>query len=447
MGGTGRNSARRGRIGGRAEHRVVRAERVFYAFLVLVYLVLAALLLRVIGGEKERIRLGAYSEAEHALFSAVAELRNGVPGEELIGGSLLGLGSYDPEGQALERFGSAPGQVAAAAEWRWHTEYAMDERRRTVTILQQVGPRPREARKTGEPPRSQRPALRGDQPPARGQQPAASAAPGGPAAPPARVARRFPRFLLAEVRTAELWRRERLQDFSLGLWLLLSSAVLALVYVLYRRGSRDRRRLEEQKQLVHLGEAARTLSHEIKNPLAAIRLRADVLARFVRPEGEEDLRTIRREVDRLRSLTDRVGDFLKNPLGEPQAVELGDFLREALPLAGQRVRLQQGEPLHVRFDRDRLRSVVDNLVVNALRSDPTGGEVLVRVLPGRATVTLSVLDRGGGIAREIRDRVFSLGIGLPISRRFVEAAGGVLALQPRAGGGTEARVTLPRFRP
>ncbi len=423
--------------------RVLRAEWVFYAFLVLVYLVLAALLLRVTRGEKERILLAAYSQAEHALFSAVTELRNGVPGEELIGGSLLGLGSYDPEGKVLERFGSAPGQVAAAAEWHWHTEYAMDERRRTVTILQQVGrpPRLREARKAGEPPSGQQPASRGDQPSAGGRQPAS------PAAPPARAARKFPRFLLAEVQTAELWRRERLLDFSLGLWLLLSSAVLAFVYVLYRRGSRDRRRLEEQKQLVHLGEAARTLSHEIKNPLAAIRLRADVLARFVRPEGEEDLRTIRREVDRLRALTDRVGGFLKNPRGEPQAVELGEFLREALPLSGRRVRLQEGKPLHVRFDRDRLRSVVDNLVANALRSDPAEGEVLVRVLPGRATVTLSVLDRGGGIAREIRDQLFESGIGLSMSRRFVEAAGGILALQPREGGGTEARVTLPRFRP
>jgi two-component system sensor histidine kinase HydH len=295
-----------------------------------------------------------------------------------------------------------------------------------VTILQQVGRPPR--------PRGQEPASRGQEP-------------GSP--------RRFPRFLFAELETAELWRRERLLDFSLGLWLLLSSAVLAFVYVLYRRSSRDRRRLEAQEQLVHLGEAARTLSHEIKNPLAAIRLRADVLARFVRPEGEEDLRTIRKEVDRLRALTDRVGDFLKNPLGDPRPMELGEFLREVLPLSGTRVRLEQGEPLRVRFDRDRLRSVVDNLVTNALQSDPSGGEVVVRAAPGKTTVTLSVLDRGEGIARDVRDQVFEpffttrlsgSGIGLAITRRFVEAAGGSIDLLAREGGGTEARVTLPRCR-
>ncbi len=95
-----RNSALRGRISGRSVRRVLRAEWVFYAFLVLVYLALAALLLRVTRGEKDRIRLAAYSEAEHALFSAATALRNGVPGEEVAQGRLLGLGSYDARGQS-----------------------------------------------------------------------------------------------------------------------------------------------------------------------------------------------------------------------------------------------------------------------------------------------------------------------------------------------------------
>jgi two-component system sensor histidine kinase HydH len=413
-----------------AWRRILRAEWIFHSFLVLVYLVLAVLLLRVTRGEKERIRLLAYSEAEHALFSAATAMRNGLPVEEVAGGRLLGLGSYDAEGRPLERFGTAPALVEAAGEWRWHTEYVLQERRRTVSILQQVGrpPRPRPAGAQAEaPPRGEAPV----------------------------TPRRFPRFLYAEVQAAELWRRERILDFSLGLWLLLSSAVMASVYVLYRRGARDRRRLEEQKQLVHLGEAARTLSHEIKNPLAAIRLRADVLARFVRPEGGEDLRVILQEVDRLRELTDRIGDFLKNPLGDPQPVELAGFLREVLPLSGRRVRLEAAEPALVAFDRDRLRSVLDNLVGNALQSDPAGGEVLVRVLAGQAGVTLSVLDRGQGIPRAIRGQVFEpffttrpegSGIGLSITRRFVLAAGGSIRLRAREGGGTEARITLPRWR-
>jgi len=189
-----------------------------------------------------------------------------------------------------------------------------------------------------------------------------------------------------------------------------------------------------------------------------------VLARFVRPEGGEDLRVILQEVDRLRELTDRIGDFLKNPLGDPLPVELAGFLREVLPFSGRRVRLEAAEPVLVRFDRDRLRSVVDNLVSNALQTDPAGGEVLVRVVAGRAGragkagragATLSVSDRGQGIPRAIRGQVFEpffttrpegSGIGLSITRRFVLAAGGSIRLLAREGGGTEARITLPRLR-
>jgi signal transduction histidine kinase len=74
---------------------------------------------------------------------------------------------------------------------------------------------------------------------------------------------------------------------------------------------------------------------------------------------------------------------------------------------------------------------------------------------GRAGVTLSVLDRGQGIPRAIRGQVFEpffttrpegSGIGLSITRRFVLAAGGGIRLLAREGGGTEARVTLPRWR-
>ena len=65
-----------------AWRRILRAEWIFHSFLVLVYLALAVLLLRVTRGEKERIRLLAHSEAEHALFSAATAMRNGLPAEE-----------------------------------------------------------------------------------------------------------------------------------------------------------------------------------------------------------------------------------------------------------------------------------------------------------------------------------------------------------------------------
>ena len=100
--------------------------------------------------------------------------------------------------------------------------------------------------------------------------------------------------------------------------------------------------------------------------------------------------------------------------------------------------------------------MLDNLVLNAIESRVDSAPVEVVAEASARTVTVRILDRGAGIAAGARGRVFDpffttkpkgSGIGLAICRRFVHAAGGTLQLRPRAGGGTEAVVTLARERP
>ena len=111
--------------------------------------------------------------------------------------------------------------------------------------------------------------------------------------------------------------------------------------------------------------------------------------------------------------------------------------------------------MSVRFDRERLRSVLENLIKNALETVRTEEPVEVRVSSTKAKVTISVLDRGEGISPEIRERIYDpfytskttgSGIGLAITRRFVEAVHGSLTLSARSGGGTVAAVCLKRAR-
>lgn len=260
-------------------------------------------------------------------------------------------------------------------------------------------------------------------------------------------------FILLEVDASDYFRAERQWLAAQIASPLLIAGLVGGVASLVHNNARFRRRLDAQRHLVQLGEAARTLTHEIKNPLSAIRLQSALLRRTAGAPAAPELEVIDEEVDRLAALADRVSDFLRDPAGNPETVVLNGFLTE-LKQRHPRLRVEvPATPLAVRSDYERLRSAVGNLIRNAEESGGDGASVEVTATTAGSVVTLRVLDRGGGIAPEQLQRVFDpffttkskgSGIGLSITLRFIEAAGGTLELASRPGGGTEARVTLPR---
>ena len=183
-------------------------------------------------------------------------------------------------------------------------------------------------------------------------------------------------------------------------------------------------------------------------------MQAGLIRKKTRGEADRELDAIEEETERLNVLTRRVGDFLRNPLGSPELIELPTFLRDLAGRMPHPLLLAPELPrLAVLFDRELLRSVMENLARNAHESyGSEGGEVEVSLFREAGRVVVAVSDRGPGIPAEARGRVFDpfytsktqgSGIGLPLARRFVEAAGGHLSLLPREGGGTQARVALP----
>ena len=239
---------------------------------------------------------------------------------------------------------------------------------------------------------------------------------------------------------------------------LLVAGIASLFFFLLFSNLRQRRRTQEQETLARLGESARTLAHEIRNPLSAIRIQSGLLRRKMPGEASAQLDAIDEEVERLSLLSRRVGDFLKNPRGDPQRIFLHEFLAELAEKLPMPVAYSAGagvQELTVSFDRDLLRSVVENLVRNAQESYPDedgGRDVELALLREKASTVIAIRDRGKGIPPELREKVFDpfftdkvhgSGVGLSLSRRLIEAAGGTLTLVARNGGGTEARITFP----
>ena len=107
------------------------------------------------------------------------------------------------------------------------------------------------------------------------------------------------------------------------------------------------------------------------------------------------------------------------------------------------------------FDKERFRSVFENIIKNAFESMDGMSEHLVEIAfsPGRkGIVRIFIRDRGCGIKEDEKAKIFDpfyttkihgSGIGLAISKQFIEASGGQIALRKRDGGGTEVEVDLP----
>ena len=379
--------------------------------------------------ERERNRLLAQYEAERiasGLFLIVAQAAAGADVDTSAAESILRAATYDVAGRVEPmRVGSVPPRIDPDLLQPGQDRFEYDTARRTLTLYRRRWlPDNMRARTAGR----------------RG----GGRRPGGH------------EYILLEVDSAGYFRTDRrLLAAQIGSPLLIA-AVVGGGAVLIRNNARYRRRLDAQRQLVELGEAARTLTHEIKNPLSAIRLKTAILRRTVNgaAAAAADLQAIDDEVSRLAVLADRVSDFIRDPAGNSERIDLGPFLDELIDRHAALEVQRPATPLFVRFDRERLRSVLDNLIRNAIEStvDSSPVQVIAEASSAREA-TVRILDHGAGIAADQRTRVFDpfyttkskgSGIGLAICRRFVAAAGGTLELRPRADGGTEAVVTLPR---
>jgi two-component system OmpR family sensor kinase len=213
-------------------------------------------------------------------------------------------------------------------------------------------------------------------------------------------------------------------------------------------------------------------AHELRTPLAALRLQVDLAARA----PDETART--EALDELRAGVDRAAHLVEQLLTmarlEPEApthafsvVDLVPLVKEAIVAraavaADRRVDLglARGTAVAVRGDAATLAVLIANLLDNALRYTPPGGRIDAAVDEERGTVTLSVTDTGPGIPADERDHVFERfrrgtstvapgastgsGLGLSIVRRVALAHGATVTLDDRTDGpGLQVRVQFP----
>jgi signal transduction histidine kinase len=189
----------------------------------------------------------------------------------------------------------------------------------------------------------------------------------------------------------------------------------------------------------------------------------------INAKQEEYLDDIVTSANHLLALINDVLDLSKVEAGQVElqvapfslrdALERGvSMVREQATADGVRVMLQANGGLDVvTGDERRIRQVIFNLLSNAVKFTPAGGLVDVSATQDNGKVTVSVADTGPGIAAEDLDRIFEefqqtetgarqsegTGLGLALSKRFVEMHGGRIWCDSELGKGSTFRFTLP----
>ena len=231
-----------------------------------------------------------------------------------------------------------------------------------------------------------------------------------------------------------------------------------------------RRRLDEFE--TQKNRFLRHVSHELKTPLTALREGAELLhdevAGPLAPPQRQVVAIMRDNSVKLQRLIEELLDYQRALHAaaslEVKPVMLDQLVAEATRahhLAAQAKGLRllvDAQPVMLEADPEKLRSIVDNLISNAVKFTPSGGVISVkaRALAGEAVI--EVMDSGPGVPPEERESIFNLffrgrtkadtgvkgsGLGLAIARELVEAHGGEIAVVAGGAGG-HFRVTLPR---
>jgi two-component system sensor histidine kinase HydH len=228
----------------------------------------------------------------------------------------------------------------------------------------------------------------------------------------------------------------------------------------------------DRKSVLHqdyteLAELAGGFVHDLKNHLSTLRLNLQLLAEdFHEPQSQRERRALDR-IQRLQNECQRLVDISNEFLRfarvkdlELAPANLGEVVEELVDFFGPMARANNIEiksyiPADlpaVALHRDMFKQALLNLLLNAQQAMPAGGEITIQASAEADGVVLSLIDTGQGMSAEVIAKAFrpfystrsgGTGLGLPTTRKIIEAHGGTLDVQSEIGHGTKFTLRLP----
>ncbi len=218
--------------------------------------------------------------------------------------------------------------------------------------------------------------------------------------------------------------------------------------------------LVKSQHLASLGTLAAGVAHEIRNPMQALRMKAEALAEKAadHPYIKEAAEVLIKNADRVLMITKEMLDLSKQKDVERKPVNVNETIESVTQFIQFRnIKLfkELGDVPRVSGDPQQLSQVMINLIENAIKAMPHGGSIIIKTYSAGQDVNIDIIDTGIGITPENLVKIFdpfftthaeSTGLGLSISYKIIREHGGSIKVKSEVGKGSTFTVSIPALR-
>jgi len=261
----------------------------------------------------------------------------------------------------------------------------------------------------------------------------------------------------------QLDRPDGMTHFEVGFFPIGKDAEHGLTVTMRNETEKEKLREEMLRldRLASLGKLSAGIAHEVRNPLTGIALLLDDLHdRSV--TGSADQQMIKKavnEIDRVERLVNALLNYSSPARAEFRVSDLNQVVNDTVLLMrrpakrnGVSILLECGEIAVFRFDPEKIRQALLNIIRNAVEALPAGGSVRISTQACGETAVITVSDNGAGIREDDLSLIFEpfftrkgagTGLGLSITQRIVEEHHGRIQVESSPAGGTTFTILLP----